>query len=195
MELTCPFLEIKTESLFLWHWNLWDLTPNIWTSSFSYIISKMVRCFIPQLYSICGDLNHDWRGKKKKKRTHPEKKLISTYISSAKISDVTLLNLSLHEGISRLLVSLLMYFGRVDLKLPSLGKKPMGYSSLPLAGQMRQPCTHCGLGGVSVFTPHCTPMEEWTGFASSYDFSCDRPVGAKAWVRAVLQESQERLKM
>lgn len=153
MELTCPFLEIKTESLFLWHWNLWDLTPNIWTSSFSYIISKMVRCFIPQLYSICGDLNHDWRGKKKKKRTHPEKKLISTYISSAKISDVTLLNLSLHEGISRLLVSLLMYFGRVDLKLPSLGKKPMGYSSLPLAGQMRQ------------LAPALHPLWTWWGIS------------------------------
>lgn len=92
----------------------------------------MVRCLIPQLYSICGDLNHD--GREKKKRTHPENKLISTHISSAKISDVTLLSLSLREGINRLLISLLMYFGRVDLKHPFLGKKPAGYSSLPLAG-------------------------------------------------------------
>lgn len=93
-----------------------------------------------------------------------------------------------------ILISLLMYFGRVDLKCVSLRKTPQILSLTPVRveGVVRSCSVHTpgALGEQRLLcasAPHCTPMGGWAGFASSCDISGDKPASATM----ELQESQE----
>lgn len=90
-----------------------------------------------------------------------------------------------------ILISLFIYFERVDLKCAPLSKKLTDHRSSPrsLWGWKGWPgralCTHSvDLERLlCAFAPHCTSMVEQTGFASSHDISGDRPGGATVWAR------------
>lgn len=186
MDLTCPSLEMKNARLFLRHLYLWGLTPNISISLFWCIIFKMMRYFIPQLYTVC------WEEKSTTTKPYPEKKLISTRLSSAKISGC-------HESINRQfwLICLCISEERTWSVHPSVrSSQTTAYLLVACrCGRGDQvvfcACTvrtwravHFSSRLLCAFAPHCTPTAECTGFASSRDISGDGPAGATVWVRA-----------